>query len=127
MFKLRERRHGKNQDVKMDFFMYKIVIKKKSFSDLLTLLLYLGIYAKGYIAFIIPLECMLLRLLVTFHLVSRILVQFLGFSFSKWLYFSSHSVSLESIHIWTMGSLEGLHLCHKFLPHGSCPGAGLKV
>ena len=34
---------------------------------------------------------------------------------------------VESIHIWTLGTLEGLLPFHKFWPQGSCPGVGLEV
>ena len=76
-----------------------------------------GIYAKGYVIFVIPFVC-------SFVLPSR-----------SWNYFkvlragNSSGVYLtnylsESIHIWTIGTLEDQLSFHDSSPQGPCPGWG---
>ena len=54
-----------------------------------------------------------------------IYVKILCQSFSSGEYLTNYSS--ESIHIWTMGTLEGLLPCHEFWPQDSCPGVWLEV
>ena len=82
-----------------------------------------GIYAEGYIAFVFPFVRSYVR-----SLLSVVLVEFtskFSVKVSLWVYLSNHSS--ESIHIWTMGPLEGLLPCHEYLPQVSCPGLGPEV
>ena len=44
-------------------------------------------------------------------------------NFSIGVYLTNYS--LESIHFWTMGTLEGLLPCHEFWPRGGAGGQNL--
>ena len=46
-------------------------------------------------------------------------------SFSSGVYLSNYLS--ESIHIWTIVTLEGWHSLHDPGPQGPCPGVGLEV
>ena len=77
-----------------------------------------------------PFVCSFVRLFVrtSFRCVefaSKFCVKVLRQSFSSGLYISNYSS--ESIHIWTIVTLEGWHLLHDPGPQGSCPGVGLEV
>ena len=49
----------------------------------------------------------------------------LRYNFSSVVYLSNHSS--ESIHIWTIDTLEGRLLFHDSWPQGPCPRVGLEV
>ena len=62
----------------------------------------------------------------SYFLPSRgICVKVLRQSFSSGVYLSNYSS--ESIHIWTIVTLEGWHSLHDHGPQGPCPGVGLEV
>ena len=87
-----------------------------------------GIYAEGYIVFVFrPFVCLFVRLFVRsyFRHVRGICVKVLRQSFSSDVYLSNYSS--ESIHIWTIVTLEGWHSLHDHGPQGPCPGVGLEV
>ena len=71
--------------------------------------------------------CSFVRLFVrSYFLPSRgICVKVLRQSFSSGVYLSNYSS--ESIHIWTIVTLEGWHSLHDHGPQGPCPGVGLEV
>ena len=71
--------------------------------------------------------CSFVRLFVrSYFLPSRgICVKVLRQSFSSGVYLSNYSS--ESIHIWTIVTLEGWHSLHDHGPRGPCPGVGLEV
>ena len=73
-----------------------------------------SIYAEGYIVFVFLLVCLFVR-----HI--------LGIFYHKLALKFLTKYSTESIHIWTMGTLEGLLPCHEFWPQGSCPRVRLEV
>ena len=83
-----------------------------------------GIYAEGYIVFVFPFVGSYVR---SFVLPSRSWNYFkvLRASNSSGVYLTNHSS--ESIHIWTIGTLEGLLSFHDSSPQGPCPGVGLEV
>ena len=83
-----------------------------------------GIYAEGYIVFVFPSVCLFVRLFV---LPSRAWNYFkvLRASNSSGVYLTNHSS--ESIHIWTIGTLEGRFSFHDSSPQGPCPGVGLEI
>ena len=56
---------------------------------------------------------------------SKFCVKVLRQSFSGGVYLSNYSS--ESIHIWTIVTLEGWHSLHDHGPQGPCPGVGLEV
>ena len=60
-----------------------------------------------------------------FRHVCRICVKVLRQSFSSGVYLSNYLS--ESIHIWTIVTLEGWHSLHDPGPQGSCPWVGLEV
>ena len=60
-----------------------------------------------------------------FRHVCRICVKVLRQSFSSGVYLSNYLS--ESIHIWTIVTLEGWHSFHDPGPQGPCPGVGLEV
>ena len=60
-----------------------------------------------------------------FRHVCRICVKVLHQSFSSSVYLSNYLS--ESIHIWTIVTLEGWHSLHDPGPQGPCPGVGLEV
>ena len=66
-----------------------------------------GIYAEGYIVFVFPFVRLYVRLFVRsyFRHVCRICVKVLRQSFSSGVYLSNYLP--ESIHIWTIVTLEG--------------------
>ena len=59
------------------------------------------------------------------HHIRGIYFKVLRQSFSCGVYLTNRWS--ESIHIWNIGTLEGLLPCHEFWPLGSCPGVGLEV
>ena len=84
-----------------------------------------GIYADKYIVFAF---LFVHSSVLMFVLVSVTFVEFttqLRESFSSGEYLTHYSS--EIIHIWTMGTLEGLLPCLGFWPRGSCPRVGLDV
>ena len=83
------------------------------------------IYTEGLIAFVLPFVCLFVLMSVTFMEFTTKFSTKLHESFSSGVYLTNYSS--ESIHIWTMGTLEGLLPCHEFWPQGSCPGVGLEV
>ena len=86
-----------------------------------------GIYADGYIVFVFPFVCSSVCMFVRsyFRHVCRICVKVLRQSFSSGVYLSNYL--LESIHIWTIVTLEGWHSLHDPEPQGPCPRVGLEV
>ena len=86
-----------------------------------------GIYADGYIVFVFPFVRLYVRLFVRsyFRHVCRICVKVLRQSFSSGVYLSNYLS--ESIHIWTIVTLEGWHSLHDPRPQGPCPWVGLEV
>ena len=91
-----------------------------------------GIYADGYIVlsfrssvrpFVCSFVCSFVR--SYFRHVCRICVKVLRQSFSSGVYLSNYLS--ESIHIWTIVTLEGWHSLHDLGPQGPCPGVGLEV
>ena len=87
-----------------------------------------GIYAEGYIVFVFLFVRSYVRSFVcSFVLPSRSWNYFkvLRSSNSSGEYLTNHSS--ESIHIWTIGTLEGRLSFHDSLPQGSFPGVGLEV
>ena len=82
-----------------------------------------GIYADGYIVFVFPFVCSFVR--SYFRHVCRICVKVLRQSFSSGVYLSNYLS--ESIHIWTIVTLEGWHSLLDPRPQGPCPGVGLEV
>ena len=69
-----------------------------------------------------PFVCSLVRTSVTFvEFASKFCVK----SFSSGVYLSNYSS--ESIHIWTIVTLEGWHSLHDHGPQGPCPGVGPEV
>ena len=90
-----------------------------------------GIYAEGYIVFVFPFVRSYVRMFVrsfvrSYFLPSRgICVKVLRLSFSSGVCLSNYSS--ESIHIWTIVTLEGWHSLHYHGPQGPCPGVGLEV
>ena len=66
-----------------------------------------GIYSEGYIVFVFPFICLCVRSFVL-PFVCRICVKVLRQSFSSCVYFSNYLP--ESIHIWTIVTLEGWQL-----------------
>ena len=86
-----------------------------------------GIYADGYIVFVFPFVCSSVCMFVRsyFRHVCRICVKVLRQSFSSGVYLSNYLS--ESIHIWTIVTLEGWHSLHDRGPQGPCPGVGLEV
>ena len=86
-----------------------------------------GIYADGYIVFIFPFVRLYVRSFVRsyFRHVCRICVKVLRQNFSSGVYLSNYLS--ESIHIWTIVTLEGWHSLHDPRPQGPCPGVGLEV
>ena len=66
-----------------------------------------GIYAEGYIVFVFPFVCSLVRSFVCTSVrhVCRICLKVLRQSFSSGVYLSNYLP--ESIHIWTIVTLEG--------------------
>ena len=83
-----------------------------------------GIYADGYIVFVFPFIRLYVLLFVrSFVIPSRVKV--LRQSFSSGVYLSNYLS--ESIHIWTIVTLEGWHSLHDLGPQGPCPGVGLEV
>ena len=54
-----------------------------------------------------------------------ICVKVLRFSFSSGVYLSNYLS--ESIHIWTIVTLDGWHSLHNPGPQGPCPGVWLEV
>ena len=86
-----------------------------------------GIYADGYIVFVFPFIRLYVCLFVRsyFRHVCRICVKVLRQSFSSGVYLSNYLS--ESIHIWTIVTLEGWHSLHDPRPQGPCPGVGLEV
>ena len=83
-----------------------------------------GIYAEGYIVFAFPFVLSSVRMFVR-SFVRGICVKVLRQSFSSGVYLSNYSS--ESIHIWTIVTLEGWHSLHDHGPQGPCPGVGLEV
>ena len=86
-----------------------------------------GIYAEGYIVFAFPFVLSYVR---SFVCASVTFVEFmtkffteLHESFSSGVYLMNHSS--ESIHIWTIGTLEGRLSFHDSWPQGPCPRVGL--
>ena len=79
-----------------------------------------GIDAEGYIVFVFPFVC-------SFVLASRSRNYFkvLRLSNLRGVYLANHSS--ESIHIWTISTLEGRLSCHDSSPQGPCPGVGLDI
>ena len=80
----------------------------------------------------------LCRGVYSFHLSVRLFVcSFLHTSFRRVEFASKFCVKVsqaylsnylsESIHIWTIVTLEGWHSLHDHGPQGSCPGVGLEV
>ena len=67
-----------------------------------------GIYAEGYIVFVFPFVCLYVHLY--FRHVCKICVKVLRQSFSSGVYLSNYLP--ESIHIWTIVTLEGWHSLH---------------
>ena len=78
--------------------------------------LYPSIYAEGFIVFSFP----FVHPSRSWNLSKKFCE-----GFSSGLYITNYSS--ESIHIWTMGTLEDLLPCHLFWPLGSSPGVGLEV
>ena len=60
-----------------------------------------------------------------FRHVRGICIKVLRQSFSCGVYLSNYSS--ESIHIWTIVTLEGWHSLHDLGPQGPCPGVGPEV
>ena len=83
-----------------------------------------GIYAEGYIVFVFPFVCSSVRMFVrsfvrSYFLPSRgIFLQVLRLSFSSGVYLSNYLS--ESIHIWTIVTLEGWQSLHDPGPQGPC-------
>ena len=90
-----------------------------------------GIYADGYIVFAFPFVRSSVNMFVSsfvrsyFRHVRGICVKVLRQSFSCGVYLSNYSS--ESIHIWTIVTLEGWHSLHDNRPQGPCPGVGPEV
>ena len=90
-----------------------------------------GIYAEGYIVFVFPFVRSSVRPFVCsfvrsyFRHVCRICVKVLLQSFSSGVYLSNYLP--ESIHIWTIVTLEGWHSLYDPEPQGPCPLVGLEV
>ena len=88
-----------------------------------------GIYAEGYIVFIFPFVRTYVRSFICSFVrtPSRSWNYFkvLRASNSSGVYLTNHSS--ESIHIWTIGTLEGRLSFHDSSPQGPCPGVGLEV
>ena len=86
-----------------------------------------GIYADGYIVFVFPFVRSSVRMFVCsyFRHVRGICVKVLRQSFSSGVYLSNYSS--ESIHIWTIVTLEGWQPLYDHGPQGPCPGVGLEV
>ena len=80
------------------------------------------IYAEGYIVFVFPFVCSFV--LSYFHPL-RGITSVLCASNSSGVYLTNH-IS-ESIHIWTIDTLEGWLSFHDSSPQGPCPGMGLEV
>ena len=57
--------------------------------------------------------------------VSGICVKVLRQSFSSGIYLSNYLS--ESVHIWTIVTLEGCHSIHGLGPQGPCPRVGVEV
>ena len=74
-----------------------------------------------------PFVCSFVRSFVRsyFRHVCRICVKVLRQSFSSGVYLSNYLS--ESIHIWTIVTLEGWHSLYDPEPQGPCPGVGLEV
>ena len=83
-----------------------------------------GIYAEGYIVFVFPFVCSYVCLFVL-PSCSWNYFKVLRSSNSSGVYLTNHSS--ESIHIWTIGTLEGRLSFHDSSPQGPCPGVGLEV
>ena len=83
-----------------------------------------SLYAEGYIVFVFPFVCSFVHL---FAISSRSwnCFQVLRLSNLSGVYLTN--LSSESIHIWTIGTLEGWLSFHDFAPKGPCPGVGLEV
>ena len=87
-----------------------------------------GIYAEGCIIFVFPFVRSYVRSFVrSFVFPSRSWNYFkvLRASNSSGVYLTNHSS--ESIHIWTIGTLEGRLSFHDSSPQGPWPGVGLEV
>ena len=87
-----------------------------------------GIYAEGYIVFVFSFVCSFICSFVcSFVLPSRSWNYFklLCSSNSSGVYLTNHSS--ESIHIWTIGTLEGRLSFHDSSSQGPCPRVGLEV
>ena len=94
------------------------------------------IYAEGYIVFVFPFICSYVSSFVCSFICS--FVRSFVLPSHSWNYFKVlHASNLsgvyltnyssESIHIWTIGTLEGrLSFCDSS-PQGPCPGVGLEV
>ena len=79
-----------------------------------------SIYADGYIVFAFPFVRSYVR--SYFRHVCGICVKVLRLSFSSGVYLSNYPS--ESIHIWTIVTLEGWHSLHDHGPQGPCPDWG---
>ena len=77
------------------------------------------IYAEGYIVFVFPSVCSFI------HHVHGIYHKVLHLRFSSKVYLTNHSSG--SIHVWIMGTLEGLLPCHNVWSQDSCPRVGQEV
>ena len=120
-----------NYDETLSTLRWVAVAECRQFTDYYTP----GIYAEGYIVFVFPFVRSYVRMFVrsfvcsfvrSYFLPSRgICVKVLRQSFSSGVYLSNYSS--ESIHIWTIVTLEGWHSLHDRGPQGPCPGVGLEV
>ena len=85
-----------------------------------------GIYADGYMVFVFPFVRLYVRLFIRSYFCSlRGITSVLRSSNLSGVYFTNHSS--ESIHFWTIGTLEGRLSFHDSSAHGPCPGMGLEV
>ena len=68
-----------------------------------------GIYAEVYIVFVFPFICLFVHYFVSSFICDSVLfvelLRSFALKFLKWVYLTNHSS--ESIHIWTIGTLEG--------------------
>ena len=80
------------------------------------------IYAEGYIIFVFPFVRSYVRCLFVCSFV-RFLLPSVAWNLRQSFAYLSNYLS-ESIHIWTIATLEGWHVLHDHGPQGLCPGGG---
>ena len=110
----------------------KIVDTYENNLHIITLYYISGIYAEGYIVFVFVFGCSYVRSFVHSFVHSFVLPSHLWNYFevsrasnSSGVYLINHSS--ESIHIWTISTLEGRLSFYDSSLQGLCPGVGLEV